>query len=260
MSSKITDRHLSRQAYVYIRQSTMGQVRFHQESTERQYNLLSKAGLLGWKPDQIRTLDRDLGQSGATATSREDFKVLVGDVAMGRVGAIFCLEASRLARSNQDWHRLLELCAITGSLVIDEDGCYDPAEFNDSLILGMKGTFAQAELHIIRARLHGGKLNKASKGELRFALPVGFVYDGDKIVLDPDREVQGAVSTVFDLFARLRCCPALQRTGPAFSAPRLWWCMGWQTSVGQADAFACTQHAGKPVLCRHLCVRTPPVF
>ena len=202
MSSKITDKHLSRQAYVYIRQSTMGQVRFHQESTERQYNLLGKAGLLGWKPDQIRILDRDLGQSGATATSREDFKVLVGDVAMGHVGAIFCLEASRLARSNQDWHRLLELCAITGSLVIDEDGCYDPAELNDSLILGMKGTFAQAELHIIRARLHGGKLNKASKGELRFALPVGFVYDGDKIVLDPDREVQGAVGTVFDLFVR----------------------------------------------------------
>ena len=202
ISSKITDRHLSRQAYVYIRQSTMGQVRFNQESTERQYNLLSKAGLLGWKPDQIRILDRDLGQSGAAMMNREDFKGLVGDVAMGCVGAIFCLEASRLARSNQDWHRLLELCAITSTLVIDEDGCYDPAEFNDSLILGMKGTFAQAELHIIRARLHGGKLNKASKGELRFALPVGFVYDGDKIVRDPDQEVQGAVSTVFDLFAR----------------------------------------------------------
>jgi DNA invertase Pin-like site-specific DNA recombinase len=201
-SSKISDRHLSRQAYVYVRQSTMGQVRFNQESTERQYNLLNKAGLLGWKPDQIRTLDRDLGQSGATTNNREDFKVLVGDVAMGRVGAIFCLEASRLARSNQDWHRLLELCSITGTLVIDADGCYDPAEFNDSLILGMKGTFAQAELHIIRARLHGGKLNKASKGELHFALPVGFVFDGDKIVLDPDQEVQGAVRAVFDLFAR----------------------------------------------------------
>lgn len=119
---------------------------------------------------------------------------------MGQVGAIFSLEASRLARSNQDWHRLLELCAITGTLVIDEDGCYDPAEFNDGLVLGMKGTFAQAELHIIRARLHGGKLNKASRGELRFPLPVGFVFDDDKIVLDPDQEVQGAVRTVFKLF------------------------------------------------------------
>jgi DNA invertase Pin-like site-specific DNA recombinase len=202
MSSKIADRHLSRQACIYIRQSTMGQVRFHQESTERQYNLIAQATSLGWRPEQIRILDRDLGQSGATMTNREDFKVLVSDVAMGQVGAIFSLEASRLARSNQDWHRLLELCAITSTLVIDEDGCYDPAEFNDSLVLGMKGTFAQAELHIIRARLHGGKLNKAAKGELRFALPVGLVWDGDQIVLDPDQEVRGAVRMVFDLFAR----------------------------------------------------------
>ena len=167
MISKIADRHLSRQACIYI-QSTPGQVRFNQESTERQYNLADKAKSMGWNPGQIRILDRDLGQSGARATNREDFKALVSDVAMGQVGAIFSLEASRLARSNQDWHRLLELCAITSTLVIDEDGCYDPAEFNDSLVLGMKGTFAQAELHIIRARLHGGKLNKAYKGELRF--------------------------------------------------------------------------------------------
>ncbi|HEY5817139.1 MAG TPA: recombinase family protein [Mesorhizobium sp.] len=202
MTSKIAERHLSREACVYIRQSTMSQVRFHQESTERQYNLANKAQSLGWSPQRIRILDRDLGQSGSQATHREDFKTLVGNVAMGQVGAIFSLEASRLARSNQDWHRLLELCAITGTLVIDEDGCYDPAEFNDGLVLGMKGTFAQAELHIIRARLHGGKLNKAQKGELRFALPVGLVFDGDRIVLDPDQEVQGAVRTVFELYAR----------------------------------------------------------
>src|SRR6202790_924524 len=156
MISKIADRHLSREACIYIRQSTMGQVRFNQESTERQYNLASKAQSLGWSSERIRILDRDLGQSGARTANREDFKTLVSDVAMSQVGAIFSLEASRLARSNQDWHRLLELCAITGTLVIDEDGCYDPAEFNDGLVLGMKGTFAQAELHIIRARLHGG--------------------------------------------------------------------------------------------------------
>jgi DNA invertase Pin-like site-specific DNA recombinase len=198
--SKIADRHLSRQACIYIRQSTLAQVRFNQESTERQYNLMNKARSLGWSQEQIRVLDRDLGQSGAGASNRVDFKTLVSDVAMGQVGAIFSLEASRLARSNQDWHRLLELCAITGTLVIDEDGCYDPAEFNDGLVLGMKGTFAQAELHIIRARLHGGKLNKASRGELRFPLPVGFVFDDDKIVLDPDQEVQGAVRTVFKFF------------------------------------------------------------
>ena len=202
MISKIADRHLSREACIYIRQSTMGQVRFNQESTERQYNLASKAQSLGWSSERIRILDRDLGQSGARTTNREDFKTLVSDVAMSQVGAIFSLEASRLARSNQDWHRLLELCAITGTLVIDEDGCYDPAEFNDGLVLGMKGTFAQAELHIIRARLHGGKINKAHKGELHFALPVGFVFDNDKTALDPDQEVQGAVRTVFELFER----------------------------------------------------------
>ena len=160
MISKIADRHLSRQACIYIRQSTLAQVRFNHESTDRQYNLMNKARSLGWSQEQIRVLDRDLGQSGAAASNRADFKTLVGDVAMGQVGAIFSLEASRLARSNQDWHRLLELCAITGTLVIDEDGCYDPAEFNDGLVLGMKGTFAQAELHIIRARLHGGSLTR----------------------------------------------------------------------------------------------------
>jgi DNA invertase Pin-like site-specific DNA recombinase len=200
--SKIADRHLTRQACIYVRQSTLAQVRFNQESTDRQYDLANKARSLGWRQEQIRVLDRDLGKSGAAAATREDFKTLVGDVALGQVGAIFSLEASRLARSNQDWHRLLELCAITGTLVIDEDGVYDPANFNDGLVLGMKGTFAQAESHILRARLHGGKLNKAARGDLRFALPVGLVYEDDKIVLDPDREVQGAVRAVFEQFTR----------------------------------------------------------
>jgi DNA invertase Pin-like site-specific DNA recombinase len=200
MNSKMADHHLARQACIYIRQSTPGQVRFNQESKERQYNLANQAKALGWMPEQIRILDGDLGHSGEQATHRDDFKTLVSDVAMGQVGAIFSLEASRLARSNKDWHRLLELCAITKTLVFDGDGCYDPADFNDGLVLGIKGQFAQAELHIIRARLHGAKLNKAQKGELRFPVPVGFVYDCDKIVLDPDQEVQGAVRAVFELF------------------------------------------------------------
>ena len=200
LNSKIAQHHLARQACIYIRQSSPARVRFNQESTERQYNLTNQAQLLGWTPEQIRILDADLAHSAEQATKRDDFKNLVSDVAMGQVGAIFALESSRLARSNKDWHRLLELCAITKTLVFDGDGCYDPADFNDSLVLGMKGTFAQAELHIIRARLHGAKLNKAQKGELRFPLPVGFVYDSDKIVLDPDQEVQGAVRAVFELF------------------------------------------------------------
>lgn len=200
LNPKIADHHLMRNACIYIRQSTMAQVRFNQESTERQYNLADQAKSLGWMPEKIRILDRDLAQSGELTAKRDDFKTLVSDVAMGQVGAIFSLESSRLARSNKDWHRLLELCAVTKTLVFDGDGCYDPSDFNDSLVLGMKGTFAQAELHIIRARLHGAKLNKAQKGELRFPLPVGLVFDSDKIVLDPNQEVQGAVRAVFTLF------------------------------------------------------------
>src|ERR1700740_2307347 len=196
LNPKIADHHLTRQACIYIRQSTPGQVRFNQESKERQYNLANQAKALGWMPEQIRILDGDLGHSGEQATKHDDFKTLVTDVAMGQVGAIFSLESSRLARSNKDWHRLLELCAVTKTLVFDGDGCYDPSDFNDSLVLGMKGTFAQAELHIIRARLHGGKLNKAQKGELHLSLPVGLVFDGENIVLDPDQEVQGAVRAV----------------------------------------------------------------
>jgi DNA invertase Pin-like site-specific DNA recombinase len=201
MSAPITERHLQRPAFIYVRQSTLGQVRHHRESTERQYALREKALALGWSADAVQVLDRDLGQSGAQSRSREDFKTLVAEVSMDRVGAVFALEVSRLARSNLDWHRLLELCALTDTLVVDEDGCYNPADFNDGLLLGLKGTMAQAELHFLRGRLQGGKLNKAKKGELRFQLPVGLCYDeAGRIVLDPDEEVRGAVALVFRLF------------------------------------------------------------
>ena len=209
MNPKIAEHHRSRPAYIYLRQSTPGQVRHHQESTERQYALRDKALELGWSASLIRTLDRDLGMTGTEMTKREDFKTLVADVSMGQVGAVFALEVSRLARSNLDWLRLLELCALTATLVIDEDGCYDPADFNDGLLLGLKGTMAQAELHFLHARLQGGKLNKAKKGELRFPLPVGFCYDGEnRIIPDPDAEVRGAVALVFRLF---------RETGTAFA-------------------------------------------
>jgi DNA invertase Pin-like site-specific DNA recombinase len=209
MHPKIAEHHRSKPAYIYLRQSTPGQVRHHQESTERQYALREKALELGWKESLIRTLDRDLGRTGTEMAGREDFKTLVADVSMGQVGAVFALEVSRLARSNLDWHRLLELCALTATLVIDEDGCYDPADFNDGLLLGLKGTMAQAELHFLHARLQGGKLNKAKKGELRFPLPVGFCYDPEShIILDPDEEVRGAVSLLFRLF---------RETGTAFA-------------------------------------------
>lgn len=201
MSVTIADHHRAKPAYIYVRQSTMGQVRFHRESTERQYALRDKAMELGWTAEMIRVLDGDLGVSGAQMSGREDFKTLVADVSMGQVGAVFALESSRLARSSLDWHRLIELCALMGTLVIDADGCYDPADFNDGLLLGLKGTLAQAELHFLRARLQGGKLNKAKKGKLRCPLPVGLCYDDeDRIILDPDEEVQGAVRLVFRLF------------------------------------------------------------
>src|SRR5882762_9605173 len=201
MNSKITEQHQNKPAYIYVRQSTMAQVRHHQESTERQYALRQKALELGWTEDVICTLDGDLGVSGTHTTGRTDFKTLVADVSMGQVGAVFALEASRLARSNVDWHRLLQLCALTRTLVIDEDGSYDPADFNDGLLLGLKGTMAQAKLHFLRGRLLGGKLNKARKGELRTPLPVGFCHDDEgRIIVDPDNEVRGAVQLVFRLF------------------------------------------------------------
>lgn len=201
MNTAITQAQLSKPAYIYVRQSTLAQVRHNQESTERQYALQDKALALGWPQRSIRVLDRDLGMSGAQSAGREDFKTLVADVSMSQVGAVFALEVSRLARSNLDWHRLLELCALTHTLVIDADGCYDPADFNDGLLLGIKGTMAQAELHFLRGRLLGGKLNKAQKGELRFPLPVGFCHDDEgHVVVDPDDEVRGAVQRVFHLF------------------------------------------------------------
>jgi len=209
MNTKITQSHQSKPAYIYVRQSTLAQVRHNQESTERQYALQDKALALGWPQRSIRVLDRDLGMSGAQIAGREDFKTLVADVSMSQVGAVFALEVSRLARSNLDWHRLLELCALTHTLVIDADGCYDPGDFNDGLLLGLKGTMAQAELHFLRGRLLGGKLNKAQKGELRFPLPVGFCYDDQgRTVVDPDDEVRGAVQLVFRLF---------QETGSAYA-------------------------------------------
>lgn len=201
MISKIQTTHLQKPAYIYIRQSTMAQVRHHQESTERQYALRDKAMALGWPSERIRILDRDLGVSGAQANGRADFQSLVADVSMHKVGAVFSLEASRLSRSSADWHRLLELCAFTDTVIIDEDGIYNPADFNDQLLLGLKGTMSQAELHFLRARLQGGKRNKAQKGELKSPLPVGFVHDEENsIVFDPDSQVQHVVRFLFDSF------------------------------------------------------------
>lgn len=193
---------------VYIRQSTLSQVRFHHESTERQYALREKAQDMGWPPQAITVIDEDLGISGKSAEGRTGFQNLVAAVSLGQVGAIFGLEVSRLARSSADWHRLLELCALFDTLIVDADGIYDLSDFNDRLVLGLKGTMSEAELHLLRGRLLGGKVNKAKKGELHAPLPVGYVFDAaGRIVIDPDEQVQTAVRTLFDAF---------RRTGSAF--------------------------------------------
>jgi len=200
---KVTTSHLKRDAYLYVRQSTVRQVIENTESTQRQYALRQRAVALGWPHDRVIVIDSDLGQSGASAVDREGFQKLVAEVGMGRAGIVLGLEVSRLARNSTDWHRLLEICALTDTLILDEDGIYDPAHFNDRLLLGLKGTMSEAELHVLRARLRGGIINKARRGELRCRLPVGFVYDGGgHVVLDPDKQVQESVRLLFATFAR----------------------------------------------------------
>jgi len=199
--SKVRPEHLNRMAIVYIRQSTLTQVRYNRESTERQYALQEKALNLGWTQDQIQVIDEDLGISGSGRAQRQGFQQLVTQVSFGQVGGIFGLEISRLARSSADLLRLLELCGLFNTIVVDEDGIYDLCDFNDRLILGFKGTMSEAELHFLRSRMLGGKKNKAKKGELRFPLPVGYAYDIDgQTVFDPDEEVQIAVRNVFKAF------------------------------------------------------------
>jgi DNA invertase Pin-like site-specific DNA recombinase len=228
-ATKVAASHLARTAFLYVRQSTLRQVLTNTESTTRQYALRQRAVALGWEADQIVVIDCDQGQSGASAADREGFQRLVTEVGMGRAGIVLGLEVSRLARNNADWHRLLEICGLTDTLICDEDGLYNPAEFNDRLLLGLKGTMSEAELHFIRARLRGGQLSKARRGELPLLLPVGLVYDpAGKVMLDPDAGVAHAVRHLFATFARTGSAratvqafrdedllfPARVRTGP----------------------------------------------
>src|SRR5437870_4236857 len=200
---KITARHLSRQAMLYVRQSTLHQVLENTESTARQYGLRERALALGWPTERIVVIDQDLGQSGASAVDRAGFQRLVAEVGLGHVGLVMGLEVSRLARSSLDWHHLLEICTMTGTLILDEDGLYDPATFNDRLLLGLKGTMSEAELHVLQARLRGGVLSKARRGELAGPLPVGLCYDpAGRVVLDPDTQVQEAIRHLFHTFRR----------------------------------------------------------
>ncbi|MCP4396957.1 MAG: recombinase family protein [bacterium] len=202
--SKVKASHLNRDAYLYVRQSTMRQVFENTESAKRQYALRQRAVALGWPTERVHVIDSDLGQSGASAADREGFKRLITEVSLGHVGVVLGLEVSRLARNCADWHRLLELCALADSLILDEDGLYNPNDFNDRLLLGLKGTMSEAELHFLRARLQGGILNKAKRGELASPLPVGFVYDEQKKVrLDPDSQVRETITVFFQTYRRV---------------------------------------------------------
>jgi DNA invertase Pin-like site-specific DNA recombinase len=202
-SSKVTAQHLQRQAFLYVRQSTLRQVIENTESTQRQYALRQRAVALGWPTERIVVIDRDLGKSGAAAADREGFQQLVAEVSLGHAGIVLGLEVSRLARNCADWHRLLEICALTNTLILDDDGTYSPVDFNDRLLLGLKGTMSEAELHLLRARLRGGILNQARRGELKMQLPIGLVYDlTDKVRLDPDQQVQETFRAFFATFDR----------------------------------------------------------
>ena len=212
VNQKVTASHLKRQAYCYVRQSTLKQVFENTESTKRQYALRERAMALGWPVVQIVTVDSDLGETATSIADREGFRRLMTEVSLGRVGLVMGLEVSRLARNNADWARLLEICAITDTLILDEEGIYNPTDFNDRLLLNMKGTFSEVELHVLRSRLRGGALSKARRGEFKTRLPTGFIYDhNDKIIIDPDKQVQQSFRLFFDIF---------QRTGAAFATAK----------------------------------------
>ncbi len=207
---KIEVNHLDRLAIVYVRQSTLAQLQHHQESTRLQYALVHHAADLGWAPDRVLVIDDDQGKSGTTATGRPGFTRLVTEVSLGHVGLILGIEMSRLARSNRDWHHLLEVCALFQTLIGDADGIYNPADYNDRLLLGLKGTMSEAELHILKNRMHQGKLNKARRGALGAPTPTGYIRDAyGEIQMDPDEQVQQVIRLIFRKFEELGTLHAL---------------------------------------------------
>ena len=212
VEEKITCAHRAKFAYVYVRQSSPGQVRQHQESTALQYRLVERAVLLGWPRDRVRVIDDDLGKSGASSTDRLGFQHLMAEIGLGQAGLVLSLDASRLARNNRDWHQLLELCSLFGVLIADGEKLYEPRAYHDRLLLGLSGMMSEAELHQIRLRLHQGELQKAARGELRLPLPAGLAYDrSGAILLHPDEEVQGRLHLIFTKFRELQSAKAVMR-------------------------------------------------
>ena len=266
LPSKIQDGHLERLAIVYVRQSTLQQLEHHRESTRVQYALADRACLLGWARPRVIVIDDDLGCSGASAAQRPGFQRLVAEVGLGHVGLVLGFEVSRLARSCRDWYHLLEICALAGTLIADNDGVYDPGLYNDRLLLGLKGTMSEAELHIMRARFEEGRWNKAERGELGFNLPRGFLRrPSGEIILDPDERVRNTLRLVFDIFERRRSAhgvvrylvahdidlPDRARHGPAkgeitWRPPTRVAVLGILTNPAYAGAYAYGRRATRP--------------
>jgi DNA invertase Pin-like site-specific DNA recombinase len=201
---KVSARHLERTAYVYVRQSTPQQVQKHPESQENQKALAQRALALGWSPRRVRVIDADLGLSGQSTEGREGFRELTSEVSLGHAGIVLSYEASRLARNNADWYALLDLCALRGTLIADADGVFDPTDYNDRLLLGLRGMMSEAELHLIRQRMEAGKLRQIEKGTYRQGLPTGLLrLDDGRVVKDPNQHVQRAIELVFERFSSL---------------------------------------------------------
>jgi DNA invertase Pin-like site-specific DNA recombinase len=209
---RITTAHRAKLLYVYVRQSSPGQVRHHQESTELQYRLVERAVLLGWPRERVHVIDDDLGKSATSSNDRYGFQRLIAEVGLGKAGLVMSLDASRLARNNRDWHQLLELCSLFGVLIADGERLYDPGAYHDRLLLGLSGIMSEAELHQIKVRLHQGERQKAARGELRLPLPAGLAYGRDGgATLNPDEEVQERLRLVFAKFRELRSAKAVMR-------------------------------------------------
>ena len=209
---RLTTAHRAKLAYVYVRQSSVNQVRHHQESTELQYRLVERAVILGWPRERVHVIDEDLGKSGASGVERHGFQKLIAEIGLGNAGLVVSLDASRLARNNRDWHQLLELCSVFGVLIADGERLYDPRAYHDRLLLGLSGIMSEAELHQIRMRLHQGERQKAARGELRLPLPAGLDYDRTgAVILNPDEEVQARLHLVFDKFRELQSARAVMR-------------------------------------------------
>jgi DNA invertase Pin-like site-specific DNA recombinase len=209
---RITNAHRAKLACVYVRHSSPGQVRHHQESTELQYRLVERATLFGWPGERVHVIDDDLGKSGTSSRDRHGFQTLIAEVGLGKAGLVLSLDASRLARNNRDWHQLLKLCSLFGVLIADGERLYDPAAYHDRLLLGLSGIMSEAELHQIKIRLHQGERQKAARGELRLPLPAGLIQNrGGSVTFNPDEEVQERLRLVFAKFRELRSAKAVMR-------------------------------------------------